>query len=136
MSRPQSIPVEERDPQLSYYYRNKEKVLEKHRIWRAKNPDKVRGYGYAKRGDYYRNQSLKKLYKLTLEEWNKKFAAQGNCCMICKTTLSKKWFTDHNHETGNVRDILCVPCNTLLGVAYDDVERLRAAISYLERHRA
>jgi len=35
-----------------------------------------------------------------------------------------------------VRGIIHARCNALLGLANDDVERLEAAISYLERSRA
>jgi len=48
--------------------------------------------------------------------------AQGSKCQICGTAdctwgkgFKKKWHIDHNHETREVRGILCSECNTLLG---------------------
>ena len=39
---------------------------------------------------------------------------------------------DHCHDTNRVRGLLCTNCNVAIGHMKDDVERLRAAISYLE----
>jgi hypothetical protein len=38
---------------------------------------------------------------------------------------------DHNHETGAFRGILCLKCNSLLGMASESTEVLSAAIEYL-----
>ena len=38
---------------------------------------------------------------------------------------------DHNHETGEFRGILCIKCNSLLGMASDRVDVLYAAAKYL-----
>jgi hypothetical protein len=40
---------------------------------------------------------------------------------------------DHNHETGEVRELLCGDCNTAIGMAKEDPEILQAMISYLKR---
>lgn len=38
---------------------------------------------------------------------------------------------DHNHETGDFRGILCLKCNSLLGMASESVDVLKSAIKYL-----
>jgi hypothetical protein len=57
----------------------------------------------------------------------------GAECEICARPAQNN---DHDHATGQVRGTLCRDCNLLLGYAFDDVERLRAAADYLERYRA
>ena len=46
------------------------------------------------------------------------------------------WHIDHDHETGEVRGVLCAPCNTSLGLLGDDPARIRRAAEYLERNTA
>jgi len=38
---------------------------------------------------------------------------------------------DHNHDTGEFRGILCLKCNSLLGMASDSVSVLHSAVKYL-----
>ena len=41
---------------------------------------------------------------------------------------------DHDHESGQLRGILCFRCNNALGDFHDDLPLLRAAIRYLESY--
>ena len=43
--------------------------------------------------------------------------AQAGRCAICKSILTgyREPFLDHDHEAGNVRGLLCGPCNIALG---------------------
>lgn len=45
------------------------------------------------------------------------FESQGKACAICRseTTRGQGWHTDHSHDTGEVRGILCHDCNVALG---------------------
>ena len=58
---------------------------------------------------------------------------QGGVCAICRTRSPDH--VDHNHATGAVRGMLCLPCNTGLGHFNDDVAVMQQAIDYLNRHR-
>ena len=56
-------------------------------------------------------------YKLTIEQWSKIFAYQGECCVACGQ-LNKsgvRLSVDHDHKTGLIRGLLCHRCNRLLG---------------------
>jgi hypothetical protein len=41
---------------------------------------------------------------------------------------------DHCHKTGKVRALLCIPCNTGIGSFHDNIETMKAAITYLYFH--
>lgn len=96
------------------------------RQWREKNPEK------AKR---LRERERVTVYKLPHEDYLTMLEEQGHRCAICGTDTpggKGSWHIDHNHETGKVRGLLCAMCNVGLGNFYDNIERLRAAIRYLE----
>jgi hypothetical protein len=82
-------------------------------------------------------RSLKSAYGISKEAFMARWDAQGGCCDICRTALSLEikfgYATDHNHETGEVRGLLCKPCNRALGLFKDSPSRLRDAAAYLER---
>jgi hypothetical protein len=86
-------------------------------------------------------QHLKYKYGITHSEFSKAWDEQNGCCSICKKELpdlmvyenrKRGYAIDHNHVTGEFRGILCLPCNSVLGLAKDSVEILKAAIYYLE----
>jgi hypothetical protein len=78
-----------------------------------------------------RNKWLLRKYGITEMEWDEKFIAQGSKCACCGTTEPRdKWQTDHDHNTGQVRGILCVTCNSM--VANHSSERLRLGADYVE----
>ena len=81
-----------------------------------------------------RTYHLKRRYGITAEEAEEMLVAQGGLCAICRTAPAAH--VDHDHDTGEVRELLCFNCNGGLGQFKDDPEVLRAAADYVERHRA
>lgn len=61
---------------------------------------------------------------------------QKGQCAVCHSLLNSSRYTkfavDHNHRTGQVRGLLCMNCNTAIGLMKDSPLRLRAAACYLE----
>src|SRR5688572_5364108 len=59
--------------------------------------------------------------------------AQGGRCAICRTDDPKSphWNVDHCHKTNVVRGLLCLTCNSGIGMLNDDPDLLRAAALYL-----
>jgi Recombination endonuclease VII len=97
------------------------------REWRSKNVHKSRAQS--------KRWALKHKYGLTQDEWNQIFASQDFRCLICRTAepAGTGWHTDHNHEAGTVRGILCSSCNIGIGLFKDNPKLLREAANYLER---
>lgn len=67
---------------------------------------------------------------------------QGNRCAICLTHANEiphnafkhnPLVIDHDHETGEVRGLLCPNCNAGLGQFKDDPRLLASAIAYLSK---
>lgn len=90
-----------------------------------------------------RKWHLKVLYGLTVEQYDAMFLAQRGLCAVCRrpeTSLRrgkvKSLDVDHNHETGQVRELLCGACNPALGLLKEDPLRIRALADYIERHNA
>lgn len=66
----------------------------------------------------------------------RRLAEQGGVCAICRTpgrvnVGMGSFGLDHDHETGQIRGVLCAACNSGLGHFKDDPVRLQAAIEYL-----
>lgn len=84
-----------------------------------------------------RNGHLKKLYGITIAEYDALWKSQGEGCAICgRSQQTRRFPVDHDHETGAVRGILCDQCNLGLGHANDSISTLEAMVAYLKRQRA
>lgn len=79
-----------------------------------------------------RRLKLKRNYGVTPEWYAAKVAEQNGCCAMCGRACGELHI-DHDHHTGIVRDLLCMSCNTRLGVVEDD-QFVLVAQDYLERH--
>lgn len=80
----------------------------------------------------YRRTRLLRRYGLTQEDYETLAELQSHTCPICLEV--KKLVIDHNHETGEVRGLLCRACNASLGHLEKRVWR-RRAIAYLKARR-
>lgn len=87
-------------------------------------------------------QHLKYKYGVSHTQFMEEWSLQKGCCAVCETALPdlmayenrrRLYAIDHNHETGAFRGILCLNCNTLLGMAKDSTKVLQKAIDYLNQ---
>lgn len=76
-----------------------------------------------------RTKQRRRLYGLTEEGYQRRLQEQRGVCAICRRppsgtierdywsgeTIEKELVVDHDHQTGEVRGLLCVRCNNLLG---------------------
>ena len=81
-----------------------------------------------------RDNFLKRVYGLSLAEYNNLFLKQSGCCDICgkhQTVFAQTLNVDHDHNTGKVRGLLCGRCNVFLGVIENNewVTKMRAYLS-------
>jgi len=90
---------------------------------------------YKQNPDVHRAYLLKQKYGLTLDDYDKLVEKQEGKCAICGTDQPnchhKRFVVDHNHNTGEVRGLLCSTCNTGLGNFFDNPETLLKAAYYL-----
>lgn len=80
-------------------------------------------------------------FGITAARYAEMVEAQRGLCAICgkpecetRNGKVKALAVDHDHESGRVRGLLCVACNTGLGKLGDDPVVLRKAADYVERH--
>jgi hypothetical protein len=91
----------------------------------------------AKYKDKYRSYELRRKYGITEEDYNELLIQQNFCCAICNrhaSKLKRGLFIDHNHNTGEVRGLLCSNCNFGIANLQEDIEILNKAIEYLTSH--
>lgn len=73
-------------------------------------------------------------YGITPDDYNQLVEGQAGRCAVCWRVPDGPLHVDHDHTTGKVRELLCGPCNRMLGLAHEDPAVLRSAIAYLQRH--
>ena len=102
-----------------YKQKNRDKVNANMRRWISENRDSVSGY------------MLKGRYGISKKEYDVLFLSQNGCCAICSSHQSlfkKRLHVDHCHETGSIRGLLCVNCNTAIGHFKEDYLLIEEAI--------
>ena len=106
---------------------NKDKVQAANKRWEENNPKKY--------SEIRRRQGLRRSTggAWTLEQYEEVFAQQGGRCAICDLTTNRSMDADHDHNTGERRELLCNACNMLLGYAKDSPLVLEKAAAYLRK---
>lgn len=77
---------------------------------------------------------LEKTYGIDADEYERIFhGVQGGRCAICRNRpASVRFAVDHDHQSGEVRGVLCKRCNhDLLGGGHDSVDVMWRALAYL-----
>ena len=123
--------------QKQYYTNNKESYKKRAEM----NKDKLKVYNKNYSKLYYKKNrlflieaQLKNKYGITKDQYNELFNKQNGCCAICgrhQSMIKKTLAVDHNHETNEIRGLLCQSCNLILGHANDNIDVLKNAIKYI-----
>ena len=116
----------------------RDQAIARARKWREDNIERFRENQRRMRStpegrERQRRYHLLSTFGLTLEEYDEMLAAQGGVCQLCgrPPTEGISLHIDHNHETGDIRGLLCFRCNNALGDFDDSPERLMSAVAYL-----
>jgi hypothetical protein len=77
-----------------------------------------------------------------LEQFNAMLQDQSGCCAICDRHITElgegRWKTlgvDHDHDTGEVRGLLCHSCNSGLGMFREDTRLMERAAKYIRLYK-
>ncbi len=134
---PYKDPEQARLNQARYRERNREAI----RARRAGQNDKIRADARARyhaNPEKYRDAELKRRYGISSADYEHMLVDQGGKCAVCETCdfvgPGNRLHVDHNHKTNQVRGLICVRCNVLIGMAQEQHARFLAAIRYLEKH--
>ena len=88
-----------------------------------------------------KDKLLRKRYGITFKQLDIMIESQNNLCYICgkiecrirSNGKSRELSVDHNHETGQVRDLLCSKCNLVVGNCDESIEILLKTIEYIKK---
>jgi hypothetical protein len=117
------------------------------------NRDGHRGYCKQCQLEYYhahdmkhavrkRRNRLEKKFGISLSEYNALLEVQGGVCAACgheeiyfdvRTNGFYQLAVDHDHETGEVRGLLCRSCNVAYGYLREDAARIEGLLKYHQR---
>jgi len=104
-------------------------LYKEHKRWTEENPEKVREY---RAKDPYTFKKRCARHNITPEEFWAMYEEQDGTCPVCDKAIDAEGSAiDHNHETGEVRGILCKNCNRALGLLGDTPETMARAEAYL-----
>jgi len=113
-----------------WYKKNRVNQLARAKKRNATNPE-------ARRASWMRLRYKK--YGITAEQHEAMILAQGDFCAICgrpaESSPKKVLCIDHDHATGEVRELLCAYCNQMLGSAFENITTLKNAVAYLVKHK-
>jgi recombination endonuclease VII len=113
--------------------------------WRAANPERAKAMQNKHNRarlltDEYRQLNRERMvqakYGLSPAELDAMIEAHAGGCAICggpPNGPGTRLHIDHCHTTGRIRGMLCGKCNTMLGLAGDNPERLELAAAYIRR---
>jgi len=112
------------------------------KAWREANRDRIAEYKarlYQENRDVervrHRERALQSKFGISIAEYDRRLAVQGDKCGICRrpqTQFKTRFAVDHDHETNQVRGLLCIVCNVRLGWLEAQSEETHATIVYLE----
>jgi hypothetical protein len=128
-----------RERERQRYYQNRTEILARQRKdrpnWTPEQKERHRAQNW--------KSTLRVKYKLSPDAWQTMCDRQAGKCSICggvprtmkyHDVRGTSLMIDHHHESGAVRELLCVRCNTLVGYLEVDPALIDRAAAYIRRH--
>lgn len=124
----------------AYDVANRERIRERKREY-LKRPGKKEHAAHLRKLRHEANPHRRtdkwrqRIYSLSVKDFRVMLGKQEGCCAICASVLKNTrtgTHVDHDHKTGEVRGLLCPPCNRGLGAFRDSTQRLESASAYLK----
>jgi hypothetical protein len=115
-------------------YKDKKKQAEWYVQDKRMHPEKY-ALRYRTQQKKYRN--VKGIGLIPREQYEEQFLLQNGKCAICEKDLilnSSDTHYDHDHLTGQLRELLCHNCNPGIGQFHESIAKLEKAIAYLRKH--
>jgi hypothetical protein len=119
-------PEHQRNRRKKHREENVEATRESRKAYRENNPEKV-AISDIKRRYFLSDEIATDLYIRSMQHCESCGALWGN-------HLKQRFCVDHDHDTGRVRGILCMPCNAALGLLREDTEVVLALAEYSRKH--
>jgi hypothetical protein len=113
------------------YRRNQDAAIDRAKHWNATHSDRRT------------NAALVRNHGITLTDYERILEEQGGVCAACgreETVIDgrsgkiRRLHVDHNHDSGEVRGLLCTSCNVALGLLQDDADRVDRLAGYRRRY--
>lgn len=86
--------------------------------------------------DKARDNRLRRVYGITIEQYDTLLERQGDACAICRRASGEfrtRLAVDHNHQTGEIRGLLCNYCNHRVVGRHRDGDLLRRMADYVDQ---
>ena len=111
---------------------------------KAKWAAEMRAYR-KRRPEVFRKIDIKKKFNLDWDVYQEMLKVSNGLCEICKQPETKLDYrtknilnlsVDHDHDTKQIRGLLCMDCNRAIGMLQDSPEMLMSAFVYLQKYKS
>jgi len=114
--------------------------------WQKNNKERYNANARRREKEVYTTEKrhakhLKKMFGITGDEYQEKLNSQSGVCAVCgKEEVvhakngkdMKRLAVDHDHNTGEIRGLLCSNCNAAIGYFKDEISIIERAVMYLK----
>jgi len=121
-------------PRSEYHKRPEKPIGIKSQCKECVNAERKRRYDEAKLSGALKESLWKRAgINMTYDVYVSRYKELNGCCEICNDKC-EVLCVDHNHETGEVRGLICTACNLAIENLQESVQVMRNAIKYIQKY--